>query len=83
MQVGALTVVLPMLVMPVTLELLSSACMQAVPPAAMLAAVALAVIVGAAVMNSELNASRCCMATVTRNLIGHPRVLPLTGQVAS
>ena len=57
MQVGALTVVLPLLSIAVPLEL--SANMQGFPPAFTLPAVAIAVIIGADDMNMEVNGSDC------------------------
>ena len=81
MQVGALIVVFPLLVMPGVLALGSSASTQAVP-VSILAAVAFAMIVGAVVMKSELKGRRCCTASVTHTLFVIPAAL-VTGQLAS
>ncbi len=56
---------LPVMLTPVLFALGSSAFMQASPPAGTLAAVAVAVIVGAVDMKNELNASGCWTASVT------------------
>ena len=63
MQVGAVTVVLPLLSIAVPVVL--SASMQGLPPAATLPAVADAWITGGVDMNSELNGSRCWTLRVT------------------
>ena len=56
---------LPVMLTPVLLALVSRAFIQASPPAGTLAAVEVAVIVGAVGMKNELNASGCWTASVT------------------
>ena len=63
-QSGISIAALPVNVTPVA-ELVSRDSMQAVPPAGIAAAVAVAVIVGGVERKKELNGSRCWSATVT------------------
>src|SRR5690349_3976967 len=56
---------LPVMLMPHLLALACSARTQASPPAGTFAAVDVALMIGAAVMNMELNGSGCCTASVT------------------